>query len=291
MTVPAPLCRDIDRIDTTPYDGTVPGRWIQLGLATPAGRPGPLYPELAQAVREWLDGGLLSDFFFMHKPPGLRVRFAPAPGHGPLVRTELDRLVREWQDAGLVAAVQPGVYEPEAQLFGGPESMRHVHRLFTVDATTWLDHHALGTETPAWPLSLLMLRAVFDGLQVVGWEDRDVWARVAAAGRHRPDGVRAVDAGAAHERLRRWWEQPAELAAALPKRVRELADRHADAVRPLLRAWWTDYFSSAHAVLGPRQAAAYYVVFHWNRAGLGFGRQVLITESLARVEGAGVDVR
>jgi hypothetical protein len=35
------------------------------------------------------------------------------------------------------------------------------------------------------------------------------------------------------------------------------------------------------AGVGPREAAAYYVVFHWNRAKLSFGRQALITEALA----------
>lgn len=302
MTLPVSVCGDIDRLETTPYDGTFPGQWVQLSVATTDAGARPLYAPLTACLHEWLDNGLVEDFFFMHKAPGLRLRFVPAFDRAEQVRAEIRRRTQEWQETGLILGAQPGVYEPEAHLFGGRESMRHVHRLFTVDSMTWLDHHARPTPSPAWALSLLMLRALFDGLHVSGWEDRDVWARVAAAGRRLPTGAQRPDQqpaqrsaqrpdrGSATARLRGWWERQDELAAMLPPDVQRLADRHTEAVEPLLHAWWTQYFCGGHAELGPRQALAYYVVFHWNRAGLGFGRQVLITESLAEVEGARTDV-
>jgi thiopeptide-type bacteriocin biosynthesis protein len=232
-------------------------------------------------VHEWLDDGVVSEFFFMHKPPGIRVRLAPAPGRSQQVRAEFGRYTRKWAGEGLITAAQPAVYEPEAHLFGGPAAMPHVHRLFTVDSMTWLAFHALPREAPAWALSLLMLREIFGGLGITGWEQRDVWARVAGTGRRQQPGGTLIDTGTAGSGLRTLWDNTEQLAAMLPADVRQLADRHANRVRPLLHRWRTEYFDSEHASLGPRQAAAYYVVFHWNRAALSLGRQILITESLA----------
>ena len=258
--------------------GPAGDRWVQLGLA-PGGAPHrELLAELAVLVRDWRDQRIVEDFFFMHKPPGLRVRFAPAPGRAAHVRSELLRRVPVWRSAGLVGAVEPGGYEPEVHRFGGPAAMDHAHRLFTADAVTWLDRHALARPAPAWALSLAMLRPVFDGLGLLGAE-RDVWAGVAAAGRLVPPGV---ERSAADEELRRGlrhrWHHPDELLAALPDEDRRLADRHAAEVAPLAPAW------AAAAGDSLRAAAAWYVVFHWNRAALGFGRQVLLTEALGAGE-------
>lgn len=271
------------------HHGPAVDRWVQLGLAVTREQTRPVYPELAELVRGWLAAGVVEDFFFMHKPPGLRVRFAPAPGRASLVRAELRRRTGEWRAAGLLSGVEPGVYEPEEHLFGGPASMDHVHRLFTVDATTWLDFHAARRHAPAWALSLAMLRPVFDGLRIAGWEEQDVWGRVAGAGRRVPAGAERSDAAMAG--LRHWWDHPAELLATLPDDVRAIAERHAVLVAPLARAWGAEYFRGEGAVSGPRQAAAYYVVFHWNRGALSFGRQALLTEALAVVDRLCGDVR
>lgn len=255
-------------------------RWTQLGLG---GIAGELYRELALSARELLAEGEITDFFFMHKPPGLRVRFAAAPGRATHVRAELRRRAQRWRSTGLVTDVQPGVYEPEAHLFGGPASMRHVHRLFTVDSLAWLDHHSGGHgQAPSWVVSLLMLRSVFTGLRVAGWEDRDVWARVQHGGQRRLPHALAPDAVAvASEELRQWWAASDTLLDQVPEPTRELVDRHAIEVEPVIKRWWSEYFTTELARVGPREAAAYYVVFHWNRAKLSSGRQALITEALA----------
>ncbi|MFD4252847.1 thiopeptide-type bacteriocin biosynthesis protein [Amycolatopsis thermoflava] len=251
-------------------------RWVQWGLETPD------LPELHGAIaalaRDWLWQQTIDDFFVMHKPPGLRLRLAPAPGQAEHVEALLRKRIRLWQDIGLVTRAVPSVYEPEAHLFGGPASMAWAHRLFTVDSLTWLDHHTRPSGCPPWALSMLMLRGVFDGLRIAGWEDRDVWARVRETGRRHPE---PVDTAVAAAGLRRWWNHPDELAATVPGPARRLAERHAEEVRPLLDGWWAHYFTADGARVGPREAACYYVVFHWNRGKLSFGRQVLIAESLA----------
>ena len=268
-----------------PHPGQVTDRWVQIGLAPSGGRPGALFGVLSALVREWRDRGLVDDFFFMNKPPGIRVRFRPAPGQAPFVRAALRRLVRTWCAAGLVVDVTPGVYEPEADRFGGPGPMDHAHRMFTVDAMTWLEFHARPRRTPAWALSLAMLRPVLDAMDAGRGREHAIWARVAAAGRLLPPDVTpsaAVTAG-----LRRWWHLP----GALPEEeVRRLAAVHAARVAPLARAW-TASLRGTSPETGFDEAVAWYVVFHWNRAALSFGRQALLTEALSTTEAGGGDVR
>jgi len=252
--------------------GPAANRWAQVGLAPAAGRSRELLGELAEVVRNWRARQVVEDFFFMHKPPGLRVRFAPAPGRASFVRAELIRLARAWYAAGLVASAESGEYEPEEHLFGGAESMAHVHRLFTEDATTWLACHAPPRPAPAWALSLAMLRPLFDALGLDARREGAVWTCVAGAGRAVPGGVGADEAA---DGIRRLWRDQDGLLAMLPDDLRGLATRHAERVTPLAAAW--------AGSLGPGEeaaAVAWYVVFHWNRAALTFGKQVLLTEAL-----------
>jgi len=196
-----------------------------------------------------------------------------APGRATQVRAEVRRLAARWRRRGVVTEAVPGVYEPEAHLFGGPESMRHAHQLFTVDSLTWLRHHSdMGDQTPAWVVSLRMLRAVFDGLQVAGWEDRDVWARVRDIVGGEPGPVSAELAG--------WWDGDEELLARLPGPTRELLADHDRRVAPVLARWQAEYFATDQARVGPREAAAYHIVQHWNRAKLGSARQARILDAL-----------
>jgi thiopeptide-type bacteriocin biosynthesis protein len=251
-------------------------RWTQVGLA---GVDTGLYPALRDAVEQLLADGEITDFLFTHGSPGMRVRFAAAPGRATQVRAEVRRLAARWRRRGLVAEAVPGVYEPEAHLFGGPDSMRHAYELFTVDSVIWLRHHstnafgAVGDGTPAWVVSLRMLRDVFDGLQVSGWEDRDVWARVR-------DIAGGGEPGPASDELAGWWAGDEELLARLPEPTRELLALHRARVTPVLERWRAEYFATDQARVGPREAAAYHVVQHWNRAMLGSARRTRILDTL-----------
>ncbi|MFI9388513.1 thiopeptide-type bacteriocin biosynthesis protein [Kutzneria sp. NPDC052558] len=231
-------------------DGAAP-TWTQLGLSRP--NPG-IYGELAAAVREMLASDRITDFFFMHKAPGLRVRFAAGPGLESWVRAEVRRLARCWQRQGLIDGIVPGVYEPEAFLFGGPAAMPHVHRLFTADSLAWLDHH-VRPQLPSWLVSMRLLRSVFGGLGLCC----QAWPRVRdTCGRRvsfRDDSVAVACA-----ELRGVWETTRSPAS------------------PDARSWRV---AVERAGVDPADVAAHYVVFHWNRARLSSARQALITEALA----------
>ncbi|KOV68759.1 thiopeptide-type bacteriocin biosynthesis protein [Streptomyces sp. MMG1121] len=256
--------------------------WIQVNLA-----PGPsawqrTYRCIADTARDLIASGTVGSFFFMHKSPGLRVRFeAREPGH-VVLREELTRRFHELD--GQTAPPVCGVYEPETYLFGGPRSMRLVHELFTADSLAWLDHHTTtGPVTFAdWRLSLALLGELLDGLGIVGWEHRGVWEVVRDdTGRRLGTGLDEDARRAAAAILDVWRTGPRALLDPLPDARRSVAGAHADAVRRSAERWRTGYFESGDAVVGPRRAAAYYVVFHWNRGRLTLARQSLLTHALA----------
>ncbi|MFF9570688.1 thiopeptide-type bacteriocin biosynthesis protein [Streptomyces sp. NPDC014685] len=260
--------------------------WVQVNLAPRSHAWPRLYDRLAGTARGLLDAGLAQEFFFMHKPPGLRVRFqAPgAVGFVPL-RTELLDRLKEFD--GLAAPPVCAVYEPESYLFGGPAAMPGVHEVFTADSLAWLDRHARradgeGHTVPDWRLSLALLRELFDGLHIVGWEHRGVWEAVRTdTGRSFPGGLRDDALRQAAHGIRTYWERPrAQWPDGLPEAWRGWGEQHGEAMRRAADHWRTGYFESGEAVRGPRRAAAHAVIFHWNRGRLSLARQSLLAEAL-----------
>ncbi|MFB7629630.1 thiopeptide-type bacteriocin biosynthesis protein [Streptomyces sp. NPDC056149] len=279
-------------------DRSTAASWVQFNLAPEPERQPPVYDWLNAVARELLAAGRARNFFFMHKEPGLRVRFEASDGEVGALRAELERRFAErggWRLSPLGV-----VYEPEQYLFGGHASMGHVHRLFTVDSLAWLDHYARRPgprgEAAAWRVSLLLLREVISGLGVVGWEHRGVWEAVREdTGRRLPDGAHGEEAGGgeragwqrAVEGIRLFWERSGEeMLASFPGEERESLAERAVAVGEAARQWRTGYFESGTATTGPRRAAAFAVIFHWNRARMSYARQCLLAEALAGDEGA-----
>ncbi|MET9324137.1 thiopeptide-type bacteriocin biosynthesis protein [Streptomyces sp. NPDC003038] len=255
--------------------------WIQVGIQAASSDRIGLYRELSDVAAGLLDEGLARNFFFMHKPPGLRVRFQACTGEREALRAR----VETWAGSYAGGNVAHGLYEAESQLFGGPSAMEHAHRLFTHDSLAWLDIHGRRGEQPvaSWAVSLLMLRDVLDALEIVGWEDRGVWELVrretgrqlSAQMRGLPGRAQAA-AGAAS-----YWARPQELRERLPVWAQAVAERHRTAVLSDGERWRTQYFHTPAATMGPRRAAAFYTVFHWNRAALPALTQALLAEALA----------
>ncbi|MFD7491547.1 thiopeptide-type bacteriocin biosynthesis protein [Streptomyces sp. NPDC059832] len=262
--------------------------WVQVNLAPqPLSWPR-LYEWLAGTAHDLLGARAARAFFFMHKPPGLRVRFQAYGADATLpLRAELMDRIKEFGE--LAGPPVCTVYEPESYLFGGPGSMPWVHEVFTADSLAWLDHHTRrpgdggGHAAADWRLSLFLLRELFDGLHIVGWEHRGVWEAVRTdTGRGLPEGLRDAALRRAAQGIRAHWERPrAQLLAGLPEALRAGQERHGEAVRRAADHWRTGYFESGDAVRGPRRAAAYAVIFHWNRGRLSYARQSLVTEALA----------
>lgn len=263
---------------------TAPAGWVQRGVDQPAepGHRRALYREVAALVRDRLADGTARNAFFLHKPPGLRLRLQRGDDR---LDALVDDAVTRWQDTGLVGTVEHGAYEPESALFGGARSMEFVHALFTVDSLVWLDLHGAdrgADAVPAWLVSLGALRGVLAGLEVTGWEDLGVWEHVRdAAGRRLDDEDRGALAEHAAA-VRDVWARRDLVPLLLDDAAGTALAVHEPALVEGAQRWLAGYFTRPGVTLGPRAAAAMYVVFHWNRGGLTATEQALVAEALAQ---------
>jgi len=262
--------------------------WVQLCVdATPsAASQGQLMSAISELANELLDTAVAQNFFFMQKPPGLLLRFQAAAEKAPL-EERLNREVADWQTDGFVRAHWPAVYEPEHRLFGGTQSMEYVHALFTVDSLYWSAFHARKSGygdagAGAWSASLRMLRSVFDGLGIRGWEDLGVWDAVLDDTGRRLDldlvgttGYRDLTA-----QVRQAWAEAAPSTGKLGEEDAHL-QACAEVARQQAVRWKAGYFEAPGARIGPREGAAYLTIFHWNRAGFSPVQQGLVAEALA----------
>jgi thiopeptide-type bacteriocin biosynthesis protein len=253
--------------------------WLQWGLA--GHRPG-LYAALLDLTTTLIDQGTVSDFFFMHKPPGLRVRFRVDPAALVGIRGDLAGRLAEWRADGLVDGVTAGVYEPEQQLFGGPAAMPHVHRLFTADSLAWLARASVREPGPAWAFSLALLASVLPAMGIHGWEDLEVWQRIRQqCHRTVPAGLDPARTAAVATGVRAAWADPERLLSELPAAARATLDTHGTTMAEVAARWREEYFTAPGAIIGPREATAFFVIFHWNRGGLSAVTQALVTAALA----------
>lgn len=271
-------------------------RWTHVAIHVPPPVPASLYSEIATASREILSAGLAEHMFFVHKPPGIRWRLrtsVAAYEADPDAERELDARVSAvtsgWRTEGYLT--HRGIYEPQRFLFGGNQSMEHVHRTWTADSFLWLDWKASSYTLGGIRLSLTTLAHVFDCLGIVGWEDREVWSLIKEeAGRKlRPEALTREGASTLAKGIRWawrkvWYEKSSILGERFSSADQVAEPFFADGGRAA-RDWYQACFAAgceALAGTGPRRAAAYWTVFHWNRAGFPGGCQALLAEVLSR---------
>jgi thiopeptide-type bacteriocin biosynthesis protein len=262
--------------------------WVQRAIQPIPGAESHqrLMSAISTLATELLNSEVAHNFFFMHKPPGLRLRFQSSAEPAAL-RERLTREAVDWQTRGLIRAHGPAVYEPECRLFGGAQSMEYVHVLFTIDSLFWAAYHARSrrtaqTPTGAWTASLRLLRSAFDGLGILGWEDLGVWDTVLDdTGRRLNLDLAATQGyGELAALMRRAWAHTARGQLGEAEQDPQL-QACAELVRAQAVRWKSGYFESPDARIGPRRAAAYLTIFHWNRAGFSPTQQGLVAEALA----------
>lgn len=110
-------------------------RWIGFGLELPdqldsAAWDTPSFlAALYRVVRRWLREGCFTGFFFMIKPPGLRLRFQASDPES------FESRARGWfRRQGVAAYAHAQIYEPEEHQFGGAKGTEIAHRFFTADS-------------------------------------------------------------------------------------------------------------------------------------------------------------
>ncbi|MFI1015848.1 thiopeptide-type bacteriocin biosynthesis protein [Streptomyces sp. NPDC020965] len=259
--------------------------WLEYRLRTEtaARHPPDLYRTLLSTAELSLQDGRVDDFYFVHKPPGLRVRLHTTPAHREETAVRLQQTWDELQARNIIAHSGQAVYEPEQQLFGGPTSMRSVHRIFTADSLLWLRYLSLEKPpSPVWALSLSMIRSLLNQLRITELEDRDVWDRVRWQAGRRFQGRPPEGWASTAARLNFTWLSPGRLDTLREEAIQPAYEDFQRSIAEACAQWHAEYFASPEARVGPREAAAFVLVFHWNRARLPKEWQVGICEALAQ---------
>lgn len=127
-----------------------------------------------------------------------------------------------------------------------------------------------------------MVREMLNGLSIAGWEDLNVWERIRRqAHRGIPAGFDQHKVAAVTSSMRALWADPELLHETLGPHAAKLADSRGPEIREAARQWDVGCFAVGDSMIGPREAAAFATIFHWNRGLLPAVAQALITGALA----------
>lgn len=265
-----------------------PEHWIQFGITLGENKYiKTLFQQLYELVFEFINKDSIDNFFYMYKLPGLRIRFQIKPVNKLEIMDAISTHLKKWVSKKYIVDFVPGIYEPESHLFGGELSMPYVHKLFTADSLAFLKYRTLVLNRKItdqeWLLSLTLLKHFFSQLGISGWEDIDVWDRVRKKTfRSVPDEmIRLPDFQTAASEIKSHWEQIDLVTSTFSQATKKIVEEYTSYMEPVIVTWKKNYFETTNAYIGIREAAAFFTIFHWNRAGISFARQCIITEALA----------
>ncbi|HET6584858.1 MAG TPA: thiopeptide-type bacteriocin biosynthesis protein [Nannocystaceae bacterium] len=231
-----------------------PGSWLQLDVDL--GDAGGEMTRRADAVLSSLWARSDAAWWYLRKPPGLRVRIAGAPA----LPAGLAAVLASEREAGRIRGWVRGVYEPECRRFGGPAGLAVAHDFLSASAAAYLQLAALRRDLDAPIDATIAAVAIYDVLVQHLGADRperwDVWARLAAL----YFGVRATPGTAARRDSAIDWSRLPGLAAPAERDV--LSSAFAAAKR--VAGAFIDAVRTGDTELGPRTFAVTLATFHWN---------------------------
>ncbi len=164
-------------------------RWLQLdvGLARAGGDALPsaraMFAALVPLLDGWQDERRLHGWFFMRKPPDVRLRLRLLPEHAEDSQRAVERTLAPLLATGRVRLLRRARYVPETARFGGPGAMALAHAHFHVDSRLWwtVSERTPGTAAPHDPDALPCALAHHLLLCCCGREGvAAAWARLAA---------------------------------------------------------------------------------------------------------------
>jgi thiopeptide-type bacteriocin biosynthesis protein len=253
--------------------------WIQLnvglersdGSALPSARA--LFGALQPLVAELKAAGLLRRFFFMRKPPDVRLRFEgdePEAALAPAIGKALAAL----REAGAISTAFRSVYEPEVTLFGGPEAMDVMHTYFDADTAGWMamDRVAVNSQRTVAKTNLVtaVLNDLFEKVLDDANEIWDVWRNIRRLVPSEPD---PDNRPAGMHSLASLILPPASAGEVQALIAYDRANT--TAARELLDVW-----SSGRLQCGLRGLLAYVALFSFNRYGLSGEVKAAIAEGM-----------
>jgi thiopeptide-type bacteriocin biosynthesis protein len=227
--------------------------WSQWNVALSRSR-GParqsaaeLFARLGPVLAGLRQQGALRRFYFMRKPPDVRLRFE---GDAGFIDAALRELWPQLEREGWIERRFLSVYEPETGRFGGPRAMDLAHSWFDADARVWMDWPDVPRSYSAALLQDLFVSTVND-LD----EAAQVWREFAGV---EPHGHPAPEV----------WTRP-------------LDEKHEQANRAFASGL-TAVWSEGSLETGVRSVLAAMTQFHCNRYGIaGDGQAALASAALA----------
>jgi thiopeptide-type bacteriocin biosynthesis protein len=247
-------------------------RWLEVrcDLFPRADGPGRFVPwsALAAASAGWRAEGRYDQFFFVRKPPGLRLRFG-----GDDVHRRLEPVLLPWltdaERRNDLRAFRFSVYEPEEARFGGPVGMALAHDAFDRDSCDAVQYEALSDDSREAVGRVALSIAITNHLLGFALGDRaemwDVWHRLSERLGEvdgTPSGGRLPEAHVEHVVAGDVLD-PARLSDDLGRLVEHRLDHNVRLARSIVAAR-----DAGRLAVGLRAWLAALTIFHWNRFGV-----------------------
>jgi len=234
--------------------------------------------DFLERLSAWHACGVVRQFCFVHKPPGLRLRFLGA--QEPMV-AELHRAMDELQAAGQIDNWSCGLYDSEPYQFGGDAGADVAHRFFTIESVATLAYHRvrLRGQASLEPVmfSLLLIELLLREATGDEWERWDIWQKMELTGRlERMD--KATEARALHEsvRARRELAQFLFHSRELSSPEREIIAQYRETL-PDIAQEIRQLHDTGRLLWPTREIIPFWIIFHWNRMAFSLEEQRRIT--------------
>jgi thiopeptide-type bacteriocin biosynthesis protein len=228
--------------------------------------------DLVHHLHSWIDGGLADRFYFLHKPPGMHLRFRAQCGRlVPQIAAFLD----ETAAAHGLERWHHSVYDCETSRFGGEVGMDIAHDFFTAESLLVLGYLRAYIRDEARlsrpQISLFLLLELFERLVDGRWELWDVWCKMELVDRIPPLSPRVLaDARVEADRA------SSVVGPLLSDRI-GLLETAGPVERELVKTFQPQVQRIARRLLiardegkllyGLRSILPSWAVFHWNRMG------------------------
>lgn len=233
-----------------------------------------VFRALAPALLAWRSSGRLACFFFMRKPPDLRLRFL---GDAELSH-EVEAILHQLTSSGQLERAFASVYEPEIERFGGAEAMEAVHAWFDADTAAWMTLDALAADGRALIAAEVLVSAVAADLVARTLADRAetmaLWQRYSA-------DLGLADSGEVGPPV----DELATLASRAGVELTPVLESYLEANRALAEALASSWHAGTLST-GLRSVVGAVVLFHLHRHGLDAEGHARVARGMQRRLGA-----
>ena len=268
-----------------------PCRWLQVNLALDtmsAQWIAFMTGDFQDYVRSWVEQGQVEQIFFMHKPPGIRLRFLGVHDQFlPELSKQLDRLVRQ----GTITNGSRTVYDAEIYQFGGETGLQIAHTFFTLESLAVLAYHRLHLQQrtifPPIEFSLVLLDSFLRKVTEDEWELWDVWCKMALTGRlpgpvYDETAVDSTQLATVREAFLPLLRDSTVTLACVSAAERTILAHYREKLPPIVTRLLEARDSGA-LLWGLREILPFWIIFHWNRMGFDLDRQRLLTLVMTRI--------